>query len=308
MRARLFALGISIMGAALVIAGCDLKKITVDQTAAVLKAGGSAFDQETDPEFAREALPASLKTMESFLVANPTQPILLELLAQGYMSYSFAFIENDSEQMQESDPPKAEHLRHRAQSMYWRARTYGMRLLALKHPDVADALHHSKMPTDEQLAKMKKEDVPGLFWTANPWAAAINLGKDDMMLVAQLPIAKKLITRCAELDENYFHAGPRMTWGAMEAGLPKALGGRPDLAREQFQRAIMLTEGHDLMTRVMFAKTVGVQEGDRAMFVTTMEDVLKADPTVDPNMILSNRLAQQRAQRYLNDVDGLFLD
>src|SRR5690606_3550243 len=138
----------------------------------------------------------------------------------------------------------------------------GLRLLALEHSELADTLRQGNAPTAEQLQAVGPDGIEGLFWTANPWAAAINVGKADPGLVAQLAIAKQIMKRGHPLAPTYYWAGPAMTLGAMEASIPAALAGDPKAATAYFQEAIRLTEGKHLMMKVLYGKAVGTQAGD----------------------------------------------
>ena len=287
---------------------CSLKKITVDQTAEVLADAGRAFDQETDPELAAAAMPASIKTIEGFLAVNPEQPVLLRLLAEAYVSYAFGFIEDEAERLQPDSPDAADRLRERALDYYLRARLFALRLLETDLPELAARLRAAQLPDAAELAEVDEDTLPALFWAANAWGAAINVGKAQPELVAQLPIVRAMVERCVAIDEGFYHAGPRLTLGALEAGLPEALGGRPQAARESFARAVELTGGKHLMTRVLFARAVGVQTGDRKLFETGLREVLAADLDAAPELALANRLAQRRARRYLAQIDELFLE
>src|SRR5690348_9951456 len=91
-------------GGLALMAGCSgaINRFTVNSTAPVLKIGSAAIDSESDLQFAREALPASIKTVESFAVVTPENRDLLEVLAQGYTQYPFAFLEDDLEALGEN--------------------------------------------------------------------------------------------------------------------------------------------------------------------------------------------------------------
>ena len=54
----------------LALAGCNLNKLTANATAGMLEYGSIAMEREADLEFARDAFPASLKTLETFLVSS----------------------------------------------------------------------------------------------------------------------------------------------------------------------------------------------------------------------------------------------
>ena len=291
-------------------AGCAdiMKRLTVDQTAGVLADAGRAFDRENDVELARAAIPASLKTVEGFLEAHPHQRILLRLLAENYMSYAFGFLEDEAEAVQDSDPARAEALRQRALNLHLRARGFGLRLLALDLPELAVSLERGEAPTPEQLdTAWSREHLEGLFWAANPWGAAINVGKDQPALVAQVGIVKALIERCAAIDDTYYWGGPHLALGALEAAMPVALGGDAEAARQHFERALEITEGQHLMTKVLYARLVGTQTGDRALFERVLGEVLSVEPDINPRLVLANTLAQLRARRYLAAIDDYFI-
>lgn len=288
--------------------GCSMKAITVGQIAAVLVDADRTYDTETDIDLAAAAIPGTLKMIEGFHEADPEEPRLLLLLAKNYMSYSLGFIEDEAERFDDEDPDRAEALRERAFGLYMRASGYGLDLLALDEPDMARKLRAGKMPSEEELGALDEDSLPGLFWTAAPWAAAINMRRSDMAVVAHLPIAKRLLERCVQIDETYFWAGAHLGLGAIAAAIPAALGGDPKIARHHFDRGVSLTTGNHLLMRVLYASMVGKQEGNRKFFVETLNSVLHADTDVVPGLTLPNRLAHRRAQRYLAQVDDLFLD
>src|SRR2546423_7731627 len=115
------------------LAGCDLKEFTVSTTAPVLRAAADTLPQESDVQLARDSAPASLKTVEGFWQSAQKNPDLLSILAQGYIEYTFGFLEDDYESL----PDDAKHsdqrdaLAARATGLYDRALGYAIRLLEL---------------------------------------------------------------------------------------------------------------------------------------------------------------------------------
>lgn len=299
--------GLGILVLALAVSGCSLKKITVDQTAAVLSDAGRAFTEETDLELAELAIPASIKTAEGFLFAHPEQLTLLRIVAEGYVSYAVGFFEDQAEAVQEDDFDQAMHLRGRAREFYRRSREYGLRILRVQVPELAAALDAGQVPSDELLSQVGEDELPGLFWTGMAWLALINQSKMFPEELVHLPLARKLLERSAEIDETYFHGGALMTLAAVDAGVPVALGGNPVEATRKFKRVMELNDGHHLMSQVLYGRMVGLQTGDPELYTAQMREVLAADPDIVPELKLLNRLAQRRARRYLAEVEDLFI-
>ncbi len=295
--------------------GCTLKHLAVNQTAEILVDANRAFASEPDRELAAAAIPASLKTIEGFLAAHPQQPQLLELLAEGYFNYAFAFLETDAERQQlvQEDAGAAAKLRVRALGLYKRSSVFALRLLEQRRPELAAMLRHSQIGghallAPDLLSEVGKDDVAPLFWFGSAQAAIINLSKDDPSSLARLPIAKAILARTIELDEDFFFASAMTSLGAIAASTPQALGGDPKLASRHFERAIELTGGRHLFSKVLYARMVGVQKGDKNFYANGLRDVLAADPNVDPQMALANHIAQARAKVYLEIIDDVFLD
>ena len=122
------ALGLALMGP-----GCSVKRLAVNQIGNALAGGGSTFASDDDPELVKAAAPFSLKLMETLLAENPRHEGLLLASASGFTQYSYAFVQQDAEEMEEKDFSAAEEMKTRARRLYLRARNYGLRGLELRH-------------------------------------------------------------------------------------------------------------------------------------------------------------------------------
>ena len=148
----------------------------------------------------RDAAPFSLKLMESLLAESPDHRGLLLTAASGFAQYSYAFVQQDFDRLEDTDFEASQAAGKRARRLYIRARDYALRGLETRHPAFTEQLrkdHH------QAVAKAKRDDVPFLFWTAVSWGAAISLSKDDPAMLAEQPIAEALIDRAFALDPDW---------------------------------------------------------------------------------------------------------
>src|SRR5262249_5468762 len=148
-------------------------------------------------------------TIDGMVVVSPHNETLLELTAQAYCSYTFGFLQNDLETLKEDDP-RYEPLRKRATGLFRRCEDYGLRLLHEKNEAFPDAALHDVARLGEALKKLDKDAVPGLFWTGLALASQVNINRDDMDLVAELPKAELIMRRVVELDERFYNAGAHL--------------------------------------------------------------------------------------------------
>jgi tetratricopeptide (TPR) repeat protein len=293
---------------ALLGAGCDLKQFTVDTTAPVIQQASRSFEMESDLRVAREAAPAQLKTADGFLVSSPKNRILLEVVAQGYVEYAFGFLEDDLDQLGDDDHRAAERAEtaRRATRLYERGLEFALRLLALDDPHFADAFRGDVAGAVEASRKLGKKSVAGLFFTGLALASAINLNKEDLSRIVELPKAIALVKRARELDPSFYNGGASMVLGTIYAAQGKAIGGDPDAAKRYFDEAIAASEGRFLLARVMMARFYAVTVQDRALFEKTLKDVLAAPDDILPEWRLANAFAKRRAARYLDRINELF--
>src|SRR5262249_52966872 len=90
---------------------CSIEGYAVDSLAHALSKSGGPFASDDDPELVREALPFSLKLIESVLVEAPDNEALLVASARGFTLYAYAFVQQDAEKIADRDLARAEELR-----------------------------------------------------------------------------------------------------------------------------------------------------------------------------------------------------
>jgi len=287
------------------LGGCSsVNHVAVNTLGDALASGGTAFASDNDPQLIRDATPFTLKLMESLLADNPRHPGLLFAASSGFTQYSYAFVQQDADELEGRDVAGANQLRARARGLYLRGRDYGLRGLELAHPGLTTKLRGNP---HEAVKICRTEDVRLLYWTAASWAAAIALSKDDPVLIAELPIAETLIDRALELDEAYDYGaihGFLITYEMARAG---GTGDPVARSRQHFDRAMALTQGGQASPLVAYAEAVSVQKQDRTEFEKLLNQALAIDVNAHPEWRLLNLVMQRRARWLLARIDDLFL-
>jgi predicted anti-sigma-YlaC factor YlaD len=285
--------------------GCSIKKMAINKLGDALAGGGTTFASDDDPELIRAAVPFSLKLIESLLAESPRHRGLLLAACSGFTQYSFAFVNQDADELADTDMAAGDVLRARAKRLYLRARNHGLRGLEVKHPDFEQAL--LKNPKAAVRAA-SSADVPLLYWTAAAWGAAISISKDDPRLVSDQVIVEALIDRALELDEDFERGAIHGFLISYEMARQGAPGGAAERARKHFDRAMELSQGKLASPLVSLAESVAVEKQDRAGFQNLLNRALAINPDTAPESRLQNLVAQRRARWLLGRVDELFLD
>jgi predicted anti-sigma-YlaC factor YlaD len=284
--------------------GCSIKKIAVNKLGDSLASGGTTFASDDDPDLVGEALPFSLKLMESLLVESPKHRGLLLAASSGFTQYAFVYVQVPAEEAEGEDLAKADALRLRARHLYVRARNYGLRDLEITHPNFE---HELREDPKAAVRKMGTKDVPLIYWTAASWGAAISVSKDDPEMIADLPIVEALIDRALELNPDYDSGAIHNFLISYEAVRRTAGGDFVPRSRKHFERAVELSQGQSASPYVALATTVSVSTQNHEEFEALLKKALAVDPDARPEWRLTNIVMQRRARWLLSREDELFV-
>lgn len=271
------------------LAGC--MRLGVRSASTLLPEWRNALFEECDPVLAREALPANLKMLEGLLRADPKNRRVLVTLSMGFTGYSMMFLEDEA--------PK------RASALLLRARDYGLRALGTRGLEIEKAaLHPERLSC--LLETLGPEHLEPLFWSALAWSNWIRLHLDDPGAVARLNAAQACIERTIELDGEYFFGLPFVAMGTVLSARPPLLGGNPEEAKLNFDRAVELNQGRFLLAKLYLARYYAVRVQDRSLFLELLDEIESSDSRMMKQACLFNAVARRQAEKLRSQVDTLF--
>jgi predicted anti-sigma-YlaC factor YlaD len=292
--------------AALLNTACSVRKFAVAKIGDAIASSGTTFSSDDDPQLVRDAVPFSLKLIESLLAETPKHRGLLLAASRGFTQYAFAFIQQDADEMESRDFTASQDLRRRARLLYLRARDYGLRGLEVKYPKFGAGLRADPLTAAARIRRAS--DVPLLYWTAAAWGAAISLSKDDPDLIADQTIVEALMDRALVLDEK-FEAGSIHGFFITYEQSRQGVTGDPEVrSKTHFDRALELSEGKLASPLVSYAEAVSVVKHDRGQFDTLLKRALAVNPNDRPEWKLENLVMQRRARWLLERTSELFAD
>jgi predicted anti-sigma-YlaC factor YlaD len=279
--------------------------MALNAVADALSSSGGVFAGDDDPELVRDAVPFGLKTYESILAELPEHRGLLRSTSSGFAQYAYAFVVLEAERLDETDLPRSRELRQRARRLFLRARDYALKGLESARPGFTNKLR--KNP-DAALAETTLEDVELLYWAGASWGGALMAAKDDLTLVAELPVAGALVARVLALDDAFGAGAAHEFMISYEGSRSEAMGGSPRRAREHYRRALEISQGKRSSVHLALAEAVSVREQNVREFRSLIDAALAVDPEADPSQRLTNVLSRRRALRLKSRVSDLFLE
>jgi len=242
-----------------------------------------------DPETIKKGLPSYLLLMSSMIKGDPENADLLESGAKLYGVYASSFTDS-------TESKKA---------LAGRSFDYASRAMCIRDERFCDVKAISYFEFEKLLASIEKPEAEHLFVFVSSWAGVVEANSSDWNAVAELPKVKAGLQCVLETDEKVSNGNAHLYMAVMESLLPPALGGKPELAKKHFDRAIEISEGKNLMAKVLYAEKYARMLFDRELHDELLKQVIDAD-IESQDMILANTLAKQKAAELLADADDYF--
>lgn len=249
----------------------------------------AAILNSEDLHVVEDGVPAYLILVDALLIQNETNADLILVASQLNGSYASAFV---------SDLDRRKSLTEKSRSLAFRG-------ACLKLKTLCEIESQSFGVLESVIEQLGLKDVPVLYSLASAWAGWLDAHSDDMKAVVQLPRVRLLIERILQLDETYDNGAPHMYMGVFESLTPPTLGGRPDVARKHFLKALEISNSQNLYAKVLFAQNYARMMYDRELHDSLLNEVLQADPRVEGHT-LQNKIAQAMAQELKQSANEYF--
>ncbi len=244
-----------------------------------------AMLNQNDPEIVRAGAPAYLLLIDSIIQDNPEDRNLLVSGARLYTAYAIGLVD---------DPERKKRLTDKALD-------YAGRALCLDYVQLCEARHRPYGEFAAALSQMDNTgDLSALFAFGAAWAGWIQAHSDDWNAIAQLPKVEAIFQHLVDRDPAFEKGRTQLYLAIIRTQLSPAQGGKPEVGRYHFERAITYSEGRDLMMKVEFARRYARLVFDRKLHDRLLNEVISADPR-QPGLTLSNTLAQKQARDLLEE-------
>lgn len=242
-----------------------------------------------EPIVVEHGLPAFLLILEARRQANPDDAALLRSLSSLTGTYAGLFVDDDLA----------------AQRMNTRALDYAERAACIDGSLLCGAADLPFLEFEQRVAAVDVAELETAYSLSVAWVGWIAAHRADYTALADLPKAELLLQRVAEISPEHDQGAVWLYLAVLNSQRPPAAGGRPDLARQYFERAREISGGRNLLVDLFMADTLARLNFDRELWVERLESVLEADPN-QPGFVLANQVAQARARELMTQTTRIF--
>jgi predicted anti-sigma-YlaC factor YlaD len=259
---------------------------------------------EEDPDLVAGALPTFILGSEALLEADPKSQDKVVTTASLFVMYANAFVQGPASILPDGRFEEKQAAFERAGALYRRAFRLLSGALDRRSPGIVEAAVDGKA----DWSRMRKADVPMLYWGAASVLAGFALNPVDFKIARYLALAPQLLARAAELDPAWNGGAIYGIYVSYYAGLPDYLGGSMAKAEEAYAKALRYSKGGNASLFVTYATAVCVPKEDLAGYKAALGKALAFDPAANPANRLETVLAQRSAKRLLAETDKYFIE
>jgi len=290
------------------MSSCSINKMAMNSISDALTGSGSSdvFTGDSDPVLVGEALPFAIKLYETLLAQNPKHQGLILTTGSLFIMYANAYVQGPAEMLPQHRYLEKVTELERARKLYLRGADLLYSGLELKYPGFSESGQNGTL--ESYIAKLKKEDVPVIYWAVAGMLSAYSLDPFNMTLGVRIPELKFMIEKAYELDPDFNNGAIDDFFIIFYASMPEAMGGNSDLVDHYFAKAVEKSRGLSASPYVSYAKSVAIPAQDYDKFREMLETALTIDPDGDPSNRLVNILTLQKAKFLLDNAGLYFID
>lgn len=234
----------------LLLLSCSLQKVALRSSTPIFLKSSEGLLTEGNWDFFQKSTPGNLKFMELIWQQDKENLQLLSLLIKGYAGYAYAVPETlafgDELAGLEDSPWKKEAI-----IFYTRALDYGLLYLDKKGIKRKNLLANDETKLAKRLEDLTKDDATALLYTAQAWGSLINLQKNNVALITQVPKVKLIFDFVCKMKPDIDHNVCDIFNAQYESSRPKMLGGNPERGEELYLAAIKKYP-HHLLIRINY--------------------------------------------------------
>lgn len=251
-------------------------------TAKMAKNLSSAIINNDDLATVKSGAPAYLLMIDSFIEGDPEDSSMLVSGAKLYSAYASVFVKD----------------KERAKRLTQKSLDFALRASCLSKKERCNLKKIEFKKFEKIIDQVEKEHIKQLFALGSSWAGWIQARRGDWNAAADLPRVTKIMKHALKLDSRYQFGQIHLYLGVLNTMLPPALGGKPELGKQHFEKAIQLSVNKNLMAKVVYAEKYARLVFNQKLHNKLLNEVLTSEPR-SKGFTLTNMLAHERAKELL---------
>ena len=263
-----------------------------------------AVSENNDPYTVMQGLPAYLLLLDGLIESDPDDEELLKASARLLNAYA-SLLDAQLYLIPEQSAEQIKSIKLQQQRLNNKALHRSQHAICIYSEIYCDLTNIRFDEFETRLQQYDPDDIDMIFSLAMSWSSWLQSNTDDWNAMAKLPQIKMLMEIVVKTDEKWENAGAHMYLGVLNSILPATMGGKPDAGKYHFEKAISLTNGRNMMVKVLYAEYYARLMFDQELHQKLITEVLEI-PEDTNEFSMMNTLAKQKARVLQKSSDEYF--
>lgn len=248
-----------------------------------------AISNNDDLATVKAGAPAYLIMLDSFIEGDPNDSNMLIAAAKLYGAYAGVFVKDEQ----------------RAKRLTQKSLDLALNANCLTDESRCNLKSMKFKNFEKTIERFEKADIEYLYTLGSSWAGWIQSRRGDWNAAAELARVTKIMNHALKLDSRYQNGQIHLYLGVLNTLLPPALGGKPEIGKNHFEKAIEISQSKNLMAKVLYAEKYARLIFNQELHDKLLSQVLKTEPRIR-GFTLTNMLAQEQAKALLISGEDYF--
>ena len=249
----------------------------------------TAITNNDDLATVEAGAPAYLLMLDSFVEGDPSDANMQIAAAKLYSAYAGVFVKDEQ----------------RAKRLTQKSLDFSLKANCLVDESRCGLKTMEFKKFENTIENFEKGHIKFLFTLGSSWAGWIQSRRGDWNAAADLARVSKIMQHALKLDRHHENGQIHLYLGVLNTLLPPALGGKPETGKKHFEKAIEVSQGKNLMAKVLYAEKYARLVFNQELHDKLLNQVLKTEPR-SYGFTLTNMLAQKQAKALLIDGEDYF--
>lgn len=249
----------------------------------------TAITNNDDLATVQAGAPAYLLMLDSFVEGDPDDSKMQISAAKLYSVYAGVFVKDEQ----------------RAKRLTQKSLDFALNANCLSEESRCNLKSMDFKQFETVIKTSQKEHIEYLFTLGASWAGWIQSRGGDWNAAAELARVMTIMKHVVKLDEKYESGQAQLYLGVLNTLLPPALGGKPEIGKKHFEKAIEFSQNKNLMAKVLYAEKYARLVFNQELHDKLLKQVLDTEPRI-PHFTLINMLAHEQAKNLLKSGKEYF--
>ncbi len=263
-----------------------------------------AIESSNDPQTIMQALPAYIVLIDGMIEGDPQDEDTL--MASVFLMNAYASLLGSQIDLIEDMPDfHIKVIKNHQKILNRKALQRAEKALCIHDEMLCNITNLKFNELSLKLKSIKENEINILYRLGIAWVSWVQVNTDDWNAMAQLAQIKLIMQTVIEKNEKIDNGNAHVYLAVLNSLIPATLGGKPELGKQHFEKAIKISNGKNLMAKALYAEYYARLMFDEKLHKKLTDEII-LEERKNKSLSLVNTLAVEKAKALQRSAPDYF--